>query len=152
MKFQKWIVAAMGAATLGMATLTLTMSSNAQGGPPVQGVGQAGPRGQGFPGQPGGVPGAGGQFRPGAGGFIGGGGGGGTAMDSDNNYLYIVQGGQLFKIAKSDLKIMNSIPLMMAPGRDGFAVPEGPAPFGGPQRRGGGGAATPPPPLTINSK
>ncbi len=160
MKFQKLMVAAMGAAALGFATLTLTMSSSAQGGGPPQGPG-AGPRnGPGFPGQggpgaapgqgfpggavpggPGGV-GAGGQFR-GGGGFAGGG-GGGTAMDSDNSFLYIVQGNMLFKVGKSDLKILGSTPLMQGPPRGDFQ-PQG---FPG-QGRGGQGGATPPPPPAV---
>src|SRR5689334_16226268 len=113
MTFNKWAIASLGALTLTGATLTLTMKSNAQGGdlqgppPPGQGGPGAGPRfpgggqgqGQGGfgPGQPGQ---GGGQFRP----NFGGGGGGGTAMDSDNMYLYVLQGNMIFKVTKTDLK------------------------------------------------
>lgn len=126
MKFQKMAIAALASVALAGATLTLTLNSNAQGGEPpaAQGPG-AGPRGgfqggppppgQGFGNQPPGVPGQPGQGQPGQfrpqGGF-GGGGGGGTAMDSDNSFLYIVQGNMLFKVAKNDLKVLGSTPLM----------------------------------------
>ena len=144
MKFQKMAIAAMAIVGLAGVTLTLTLNSNAQlADPPAQGPG-AGPRGgQGFgnvPQGPPGVPGqpAPGQFRP-QGGF-GGGGGGGTAMDSDNSFLYIVQGNMLFKVAKNDLKVLGSTPLMQMPqgregGRGDFARP--------------GQGAPPPPPETA---
>jgi hypothetical protein len=143
MKIQKMAIAALAAVALVGTTLTLTLNSNAQGGEPpaAQGPG-AGPRGgqgfgnppQGPPGQPG-QPGQG-QFRP-QGGFGGGGGGGGTAMDSDNSFLYIVQGNMLFKVAKNDLKVLGTTPLMQMPqGREGFGRGEG---------RPGPGAPPPPP-------
>ena len=143
MKIQKMAIAALASVALVGTTLTLTLNSNAQlADPPGQGPG-AGPRGgQGFgtnpppgvPGQPGQ-----GQFRP-QGGFGGGGGGGGTAMDSDNSFLYIVQGNMLFKVAKNDLKVLGSTPLMQMPqgregGRGDFARP--------------GQGAPPPPPETA---
>lgn len=80
-----------------------------------------------------------------------GGGGGGTAMDSDNSFLYIVQGNMLFKVSKSDLRIIGSTPLMQMPaggpglpgeGRQ-FPGQGGQRPPGGP---GGGGGATVQPP------
>lgn len=124
MKIQKMALAALGAVALAGATLTLTLNSNAQLADPGQGPG-AGPRG-GFQGGPPAAPGQGfggpnqgqpgppgqGQFRP-QGGF--GGGGGGTAMDSDNSFLYIVQGNMLFKVAKNDLKVLGSTPLQQMP-------------------------------------
>ena len=124
MKIQKMAIAALASVALVGTTLTLTLNSNAQlADPPAQGPG-AGPRGgfqggppppgQGFggaPGQP--VPGPQGQFQR-QGGF-GGGGGGGTAMDSDNSFLYFVQGNMLLKVAKNDLKVLGSTPLMQMP-------------------------------------
>ena len=139
MKFQKMAIAALASVALVGTTLTLTLNSNAQlADPPAQGPG-AGPRGgQGF-GRPGDgqapPPGQPGQFRP-QGGF-GGGGGGGTAMDSDNSFLYIVQGNMLFKVAKNDLKVLGSTPLMQMPqAREGFGRGEA---------RPGPGAPPPPP-------
>lgn len=148
MKFQKMAISALGAIALVAATLTFSLNSNAQGGEPPQGPG-AGPRGgfqggpPGQPGQPGqgfggppGQPGQPGQFRP-----QGGGGGGGTAMDSDNSFLYIVQGNMLFKVAKADLKVLGNTPLMQMPqAREGFGRGEGPRP---------GQGAPPPPPGTA---
>lgn len=151
MKIQKLAIAALGAVCLAGATLTMTLTSNAQGGgtvpadqfpPPAQ----AGPRNPGPPGAP---PFGGGdappQFRQG-GGFMGGGGGGGTAMDSDNSFLYIVQGNMIFKVSKSDLRVMARGQLMEMPqglpgGRDqGIRRIDGQRPPGG----GQGGGVRPP--------
>lgn len=154
MKIQKMAITALSALALVGATLTFTMNSHAQGetrpeqGPPPA---QAGPRnpggppgfGQAGPGAPGQAP---GQFRQGGGGQFGGGGGGGTAMDSDNSFLYIVQGNMLFKVSKGDLRIQGSTPLMQMPqggpqGGAGFAPGQpGQRPPGGP-----GGGSVPPP-------
>lgn len=65
-----------------------------------------------------------------------GGGGGGTAMDSDNSFLYIVQGNMLFKVSKSDLRILGNVPLGGMP--QPMALPDRPA-------RAGAGAPPPPP-------
>jgi collagen type IV alpha len=72
--------------------------------------------GQGFPGQPGqpGFPGQPGQMRP------MGGGGGMAAMVEDNGYLYILQGGRLMKVQKSDLKVTAETFLMGPGGPGGF--------------------------------
>jgi hypothetical protein len=67
---------------------------------------------------------------------MGGMGGGGTAMDSDNSFLYIVQGSMLFKVAKADLRVVGSVPLM----RQEFGG-ENPVPL----RRGGDRQSPPPP-------
>lgn len=72
------------------------------------------------------------------------GGGGGTAMDSDNSFLYIVQGNMLFKVSKSDLRILGNVPLGGMPPQ--MAMPERPA------RSGGGAGAPPPPPEEEESK
>lgn len=155
MKTQKWAIAAMGAVALVGATLTLSLNSNAQGGGAAETQGppppnQAGPR---FPGgggaaAPFGGPDAPAQFRQGGGQF-GGGGGGGTAMDSDNSFLYIVQGNMLFKVAKADLKVLGSTPLMQMPQGQGApgAGRFGPGQPGGGQRppgAGQGGGVRPP--------
>ena len=122
-KFQKMAISALAVVALAGVTLTLTLNSNAQLADPQPGQGPgAGPRGgiqggpPGAPGQfPGGPPpGQPGQFQR-QGGF---GGGGGTAMDSDNSFLYIVQGNMLFKVAKNDLKILGSTPLQQMPARE----------------------------------
>ena len=156
MKHHKLVIAALGAVSLAGATLTLTLNSNAQGGndpnqgptPPVagprggfpggqggQGFPGGGPPGQGGPGFPGG-PNQPGQFRPG----MGGGGGGGSAMVADGAFLYVLQGGMLFKVGKADLKVMGGTPLMPPNmGRPGDEP--------GNIRTGGGrpGGGTPPP-------
>jgi len=176
MKTQKMMVAALAAVALVGTTLTLSITSNAQGGgtvpaeqipPPAQlgppqGPGapgapaQAGPRfpggGAGGFGQPGDAP---AQFRQG-GGFMGGGGGGNVAIDSDNSFLYIVQGNMIFKVSKADLRVMARGQLMEMPqgfpGGPGAAPAEGRlAPTRGGQRPpggpgGGGGGATVRPP------
>lgn len=93
---------------------------------PVQGGGQFG-QGQNppFQGQPGQAP---GQFRPGG---VMGGGGGAAAIESDASFLYIVQGNQIFKVNKGDLRVVSQgqlMPMGVPGGRDG-----------GPARQGGGG-------------
>ncbi|MEQ1823813.1 MAG: hypothetical protein ABL949_15000 [Fimbriimonadaceae bacterium] len=88
----------------------------AQGGfgnPPQGGPGQGGP-GQGGPG----------SFRPGQGGQGGmmmGGGGGGTAMVEDGSNLFILQGNRVFKLSKSDLKVVaqGELPRPQMPGGPG---------------------------------
>ncbi len=94
----------------------------AQGGAPMPG--QGGPGGPGM------------QMR--------GGGGGGVAMTQDQNFLYVVQGPQVFKLNKRDLSVVAAGRLPMGGGgpgagggrRDGDAGP----------RRGGGGQSDVPPP------
>lgn len=97
-----------------------------QGGPPMAGP-QGGMRGGGMPGQ--GMP-------PMMGGGMMGGGGGGTAMVTDGDFLFIVQGNRVFKLNKSDLKVVASsdLPRPQMPQGGGMNPP-----------RGGGGAGAPPP-------
>jgi hypothetical protein len=138
MKLQQIGIAALGAATLMGATLALTLDSNAQGdqNPPTQGGPPAGPRNfGGGQGGPPGAPGQPGQFRPGQGMM---GGGGSSAMESDNSFLYVLQGNMLFKVQKSDLKVLGSTPLMQGQQEFGNRFPQG--------RPGGAQAGPPPPP------
>ena len=71
-------------------------------------------------------------------------GGGGTAITQDGVYLYIVQGGQLFKVTKKDLEIVAVSRLPAGLGMDRPPRPGEPG-----QRRlrgrGGGDRRTPPP-------
>lgn len=109
--------AALGAASLFAISLPFALSAGAQEdgkaaqqgefqrtqGQPPQGGFQGNPP----PAGPGGQFGqAGGQFR------AGGGMGGGTAMESDNMYLYILQGNTVFKLSKADLKVLGQTQLM----------------------------------------
>lgn len=96
-----------------------------QGGAPAQ----AGPRGQGGPGQPGMQ---GGGMMPPGGGMQGGmGGGGGAAVVADDKFLYIVQGARVFKVAKADLRVEAQGALPRQQGGPG-------GPGGGPGGPGGG--------------
>lgn len=73
------------------------------------------------------------------------GGGGGTAIAQDGVYLYIVQGGQVFKITKKDLEIVavGRLPIGSGgPGGPGFGGSRRPGEPGQRRQRGGG---TPPP-------
>lgn len=124
-----------------MAQQTTLPQGGQRGGQFGQGGAAAGPGqfGQGqnppFQGQPGQAP---GQFRPGG---MMGGGGGGTAIDSDNTYLYIVQGGQVFKINKGDLKVVAQgqlMPMGVPAIRDGGTARPGGGGQGG--AFGGGGS------------
>ena len=58
--------------------------------------------------------------------------GGGATMVADSDNLYILQGNRLFKVSKSDLKVVKEGQLPMNPPKDEGAM-ENPA------RRGGGG-------------
>jgi hypothetical protein len=147
MKMRNMAFSALGAVALVGATLSLTMHSNAQGGaagsgadvaqgPP--GAPGAGPRGsQGFPGPPGAPRGDFGQGRGGGFPMMG---GGGSAMDSDNAFLYVLQGNMLFKVSKSDLRVVGRTPLM------DMQMP------GGGETRPSRGAGAPPPPPPSEDK
>lgn len=104
-----------------------------QGGPPQGG---AGPRN--FGGEQGGQRPGGMQF----GGMMGG--GGSAAIDSDQYFLYVVQGNNIFKVQKSDLKVVSNGQLMQMPagGPQGFGNAGGQGGQGGRGgNRGGGGTA-----------
>jgi hypothetical protein len=64
--------------------------------------------------------------------MMGGGGGGGTTMVEEGNYLFIVQGSRMFKVNKSDLKVVAQGDLPRAMGGPGGAPAQ-------PGNRGGGG-------------
>lgn len=136
-------MALLAALTIGAIAIPLTITTSfaqeqtkppvdQQGGPPGQGGGFGGPP-QGGPGQ---GPGQG-QFRPGqpmqGGGMMMGGGGGGTAMVEDGSHLFIVQGNRVFKLGKSDLKVIAAGELPRPQMQGG---PDSP---GIPTRAGGGG-------------
>lgn len=120
-----------------------------QGGFGGQGGGQGGFGGQGGQGGQGGFQrgGQGGQpgFPGGQGGpmMMGGGGGGGTAIVEEGPYLYIVQGNRMFKVNKSDLKVVAQGELPRPMGGPGGGAPPG-QPGGGGNRGGGGGDGSKP--------
>lgn len=100
------------------------------------GGGGFGQGGQGGGGQRGGQGGQGGGFQ-GQGMMMGGGAGGGTTMVEEGSFLFIVQGNRMFKVNKSDLKVVAQGELPRATGRpaggqEGILLP-------GPDSRGGGG-------------
>lgn len=68
------------------------------------------------------------------------GGGGGAAMVADNAYLFIVQGGQVFKVRKDTLQIEKQTPLHQQPMMGVPARPGGQQPGSVPPRAGGGGS------------
>ena len=69
-------------------------------------------------------------------------GGGGTAITQDGVYLYIVQGGQVYKVTKKDLEVVAVGRLPVGPGGPGMDRPPRPGEPG--QRRQRGGGAPPP--------
>lgn len=73
------------------------------------------------------------------------GGGGGTAMTQDNQFLYIVQGNQVFKLNKRDLAVVAVGRLPGGPGGPPGGGRGGQT-DGAPPRRGGGGGRDIPPP------
>jgi translation initiation factor IF-2 len=118
-----------GIALVSLSVGVTLKASQAQTAPPppdrqVRQPGQGQPP---FPGQPGQGP-QGGLQRP----MQIGGGGGGAAMVEDNAFLYVLQGGRLFKVQKSDLKIAAEAMLGGPPrdGRGGFGGPGAPPPGG----------------------
>lgn len=128
--------AGIGALALLGAALPLTLSTvNAQVATPGFGQGQPGQ-----PGQPGAAGPRGGQGGPGGfgGGGFGGGFGGGTAMVEDSNFLYILQGGSIYKVAKGDLRVISTgeLPRPQIQFQPGQGVPGG---RGGQGGQGGAG-------------
>ena len=83
-----------------------------------------------------------GQRAGGMQGMMGRMGGGGTAITQDGVFLYIVQGGQVFKVTKKDLEVVAVGRLPIGPGGGGFDRPPRPGEPGQRRQRGGG---TPPP-------
>ena len=76
------------------------------------------------------------------------GGGGGTAMTQDNQFLYIVQGNQVYKLNKRDLSVVAAGRLPGGPrGPGGIDRPGQTDRAAGARRRGGGGTDIPPPGL-----
>lgn len=114
-------IVALSALSILAASLPFAVNATAQGG---DRFGQNPPPGQfNQPGQAG--PNPQGGFRQG---MMMGGAGGAAAIDSDNMWLYIVQGNTVFKVSKADLKVVGQSQLMPM-------GPMGPNPGGG---RGGG--------------
>lgn len=69
--------------------------------------------------------------------MMGGGGGGGATMVEEGNFLFIVQGNRMFKVNKSDLKVVatGELPRPMGGPAGGGQPPAQPGTRGG----GGGG-------------
>ena len=77
------------------------------------------------------------------------GGGGGTAIAQDGIYLYIVQGGQVFKVTKKDLEVVAVGRLPIGRGMDRPPTPGEPGQRR--QRGGGGGDRRNPPPESSDN-
>lgn len=77
------------------------------------------------------------------------GGGGGTAIAQDGIYLYIVQGGQVFKVTKKDLEVVAVGRLPIGRGMDRPPTPG--APGQRRQRGGGRGVGRNPPPESSDN-
>lgn len=96
-------VAALSVVAIPLLTTKAIAEEAVQQGPPPAGFtiqpgqrGQGGPQGQAFPGQ---------GFQP----MMGG--GGQAVMVADGNHLFILQGGMMYKVNKSDLRVERSAEL-----------------------------------------